>query len=72
MIVSCSCSSIDDLVSDIVEQEAEEISAEEISDDNDEDRGPILRRPHQFGKLASKEAEDKNITCFLSNPHKVH
>ena len=41
-----------------------------IHSDKD-DRGAILCRPHQFGKLSTIEAENNNIDCFFSNSEKV-
>ena len=72
---------VDELVADIVEDAGVEIDDEEgnhdapsdgeVVDADEEPRGPILQRPHQFTKLASLDAENKNINAFLANPTKV-
>ena len=70
------------MVADIVEEAADDEDDDQGDDDyvnhgdndrgEDEDRGPILRKPSQFGKLATLDAENKNIRAFLSNPEKVN
>ena len=57
---------IDVLVADIADDAVEELNAED-----DEFRGEILQYPHQFKKLATTEAENKNINAFFADPIKV-
>ena len=80
-------SPIDDYVAEIVNDAAMELGVSDTEDhlispedDNcapqdahpeDDHRGPVLQYPHQFKKLASIEAENKNIDAFMANSTKV-
>ena len=59
----------DDDLQDLAERVV--AGVEELSAEDEDKPGEILRYPHQFKKLSTTDAENKKINAFMADPIKV-